>query len=150
VIDNNQEGDFMQQTSTRRRFGIGTIAMGSALALSPLLATAQEAKPQYGGQLNIGNVYVTVSPLSPDPADWPWKVNQDAGLTYEQLFVADLNKSKRKGGKLHLQLGRLAAARRVARRAGRELEDGTEPAARGGAVAQGRDVPCPAWCDGSA
>ena len=47
---------------------------------------------------NIGNVYVTLAPLSWDPADWPWKFQQDTGLMYEQLFAADLTKSKRNGG----------------------------------------------------
>ena len=44
-------------------------------------------------------VYVTLSPLSWDPAAWPWKFGQDTGLMYEQLFAADLSKSLRKGGK---------------------------------------------------
>jgi len=82
-------------------------ALGLALATLPALALAQAKpagpaaaeKPQYGGSLNIGNVYVTVSPLSSDTADWAWKINQDTGLAYEQLFAADLKKSVRHGGK---------------------------------------------------
>jgi len=62
-------------------------------------AIAQAEKPQLGGTLNIGNVYVTLSPLSWDPADWAWKFGQDTGLMYEQLFVGDLSKSIRRGGK---------------------------------------------------
>lgn len=62
-------------------------------------AQAQAPKPQYGGELNIGNVYVTVSPMSADHADWAWKHAQDTGLVYEHLFAADLDKSQRKGGK---------------------------------------------------
>ena len=68
-----------------------------AIALSGLLgaaswgAMAQAEKPQYGGTLNIGMVYVTLSPLTWDPADWAWKFGQDTGLMYEQLFAADLN-----------------------------------------------------------
>ncbi|MBX3619640.1 MAG: ABC transporter substrate-binding protein [Rhizobacter sp.] len=73
-------------------------AAAAAISLLPALAAAQAGKPQYGGQLNIGNVYLTVSPLSPDPADWPWKLNQDTGLVYEQLFAADLGKARRNGG----------------------------------------------------
>ena len=75
-----------------------------ALAGAGLLAGgawAQKAaaeKPQYGGELNIGNVYVTVSPMSPDTSAWAWKHNQDTGLAYEQLFAADLTKAKRNGG----------------------------------------------------
>ena len=52
--------------------------------------TAQE-KPQYGGELNIGTVYVTLSALSWDPVDWTWKSNHDVGLVREQLFSGDLN-----------------------------------------------------------
>ncbi|XOV82882.1 MAG: ABC transporter substrate-binding protein [bacterium] len=54
--------------------------------------------PQYGGELNIGTVYVTLSPLSWDPQDWSWKTNHDTSMVREQLFVADLDKSIRKGG----------------------------------------------------
>jgi peptide/nickel transport system substrate-binding protein len=55
-------------------------------------------KPQYGGDLNVGTVNVTLSPLSWDPADWVWKSNHDAGMVREQLFAGDLEKSVRKGG----------------------------------------------------
>lgn len=54
--------------------------------------------PKYGGDLNIGTVNVTLSPLSWDPADWTWKSNHDAGGQREQLFAGDLDKSVRKGG----------------------------------------------------
>jgi peptide/nickel transport system substrate-binding protein len=88
----------MQLTSLARQ--IRALALPATLSLLPALALAQPAaKPQYGGALTIGNVYITVSPLSPDNADWPWKHNQDTGLVYEQLFAADLGKSVRKGGK---------------------------------------------------
>ena len=63
-------------------------------------ASAQtEPKPQYGGTLEIGTVYVTLSALSFDPADWNWKLNHDTGNYLEQLFAADLTKSKKNGGK---------------------------------------------------
>ena len=55
-------------------------------------------QPQYGGTLNIGNVAIALSALSWDPADWNWKQNMDMGMYFEQLFVADLDKSIRKGG----------------------------------------------------
>ena len=42
---------------------------------------------------------VTLSALSWDLADWNWKQNHDTGQFYEQLFAADLSKSKRNGGK---------------------------------------------------
>ena len=54
--------------------------------------------PAYGGELNIGTVNVTLSPLSWDPADWTWKSNHDHGSAREQLFAGDLTKSKRNGG----------------------------------------------------
>ena len=62
-------------------------------------AAAQTEKVQYGGTLNIGTVFVTLTALSWDPGDWPWKFTNDTGLTYEQLFAADLSKSKRNGGR---------------------------------------------------
>jgi|RhiMethySRZTD1v2_1073278.scaffolds.fasta_scaffold03834_2 peptide/nickel transport system substrate-binding protein len=70
-----------------------------ALALGAGAALAQAEKPQYGGTLEIGTVYVTLSALSWDPADWNWKLNHDTGQFYEQLFAADLSKSKRNKGK---------------------------------------------------
>ena len=57
-----------------------------------------EAKPQYGGRLNLATVYMTLNPLSWDPDDWAWKSNHDQGFFYEQLFAADLDKSVRRGG----------------------------------------------------
>ncbi len=77
-------------------FAARLLALG--LACCAGLASAQE-KPQYGGTVNIGTVYVTLSALSWDPADWNWKLNHDTGQFYEQLFAADLSKSRRHGGK---------------------------------------------------
>ncbi len=48
-------------------------AVAAAFALAPTLAFAQAGKPQYGGKLEIGSVYVTISALSWDPADFNWK-----------------------------------------------------------------------------
>src|SRR4051812_2951540 len=70
-----------------------------ALAFSSATAFAQTEKPQYGGNLEVGTVYVTLSALSWDLADWNWKQNHDTGQFYEQLFAADLSKSVRNGGK---------------------------------------------------
>lgn len=67
--------------------------------LSTAAGAGDAVEPQYGGTLNIGTVYVGLSALSWDPADWNWKVNHDAGMVYEQLFAGDLEKSVRKGGK---------------------------------------------------
>ncbi|MFO1329194.1 MAG: ABC transporter substrate-binding protein [Rubrivivax sp.] len=75
-------------------------AGGAAAQPKPAAAPAAAAqKPQYGGELNIANVFATVNPMSPDNGDWAWKHAQDTGLTYEQLFAADLGKSIRNGGK---------------------------------------------------
>ena len=82
------------------RFG-RTIRAG-ALALGCLLsapATQAAEVPRPGGSLEIGTVYVTLSALSFDPADWNWKLNHDTGNYLEQLFAADLSKSAKSGGK---------------------------------------------------
>lgn len=77
----------------------GTAAnQNSKIITIPDYETPAPEAPQYGGALNIGNVYVTLTALSWDPADWNWKQNQDTGMYFEQLFVADLEKSLRKGG----------------------------------------------------
>ena len=68
---------------------------GAASAQAP----AKAEKPLHGGALSVANVYYTISPLTFDTADWAWKINQDTGLAYEQLFAADLGKAKRNGGK---------------------------------------------------
>jgi peptide/nickel transport system substrate-binding protein len=60
--------------------------------------TLQAEAPQYGGELNIGTVYVTLSPLSWDPQDWNWKSNHDTSMVREQLFSANLDMSVKKGG----------------------------------------------------
>ncbi len=75
------------------------LALAGAVALTSSVALADAEKPQTGGTLNIGMVYVTLSPLSWDPVDWVWKFQQDTGLMYEQLFAGDLSKAKRNGGK---------------------------------------------------
>lgn len=74
-------------------------AVAAAFALAPTLTFAQTGKPQYGGKLEIGSVYVTISALSWDPADFNWKINHDGGGVYEQLFAGDLSKAMRNGGK---------------------------------------------------
>lgn len=74
------------------------LALAAALAAGTASAQAP-AKPQYGGTLNVGTVYVTRTALSWDGADWNWKFNHDAGQMYEQLFAADLSKAQRNGGR---------------------------------------------------
>ncbi|HMN47075.1 MAG TPA: ABC transporter substrate-binding protein [Povalibacter sp.] len=60
--------------------------------------------PQYGGELNIGTMFVTLSALSWDPADWTWKASHDTGMVREQLFAADMSHAVSRGGPLHLTL----------------------------------------------
>jgi peptide/nickel transport system substrate-binding protein len=73
-------------------------ALAAAIALAPAAALAQ-GKPQYGGELRLGTVYVGISALSWDPADYNWKINHDAGGQYETLWAGDLSKSVKAGGK---------------------------------------------------
>lgn len=80
------------------RWTLKTLTAAVALSALPWPASAQDA-PQYGGQLTIGTPYITLTALSWDPADFNWKHNVDTGLVYEQLFAADLGKSRRNGGK---------------------------------------------------
>ena len=74
------------------------VAVGWATTLGAGAAKAQ-TKPQYGGTLEVGTVFVTLTALSWDNADWSWKLNHDAGQFYEQLFAGDLSKAVRNGGK---------------------------------------------------
>jgi len=79
----------------------GAAATAAALALGPVTASAQAPAeaPKYGGTLNVATVYYTISALTWDPADWNWKANHDTGQYFEQLFSADLSKSRKAGGK---------------------------------------------------
>jgi len=79
------------------------IAAAVALALAAGSALAQAEAPKYGGTVEVGSVYPTISALSWDLADWNWKQNYDTGQVYEQLFVADLSKARRNGGKYAFQ-----------------------------------------------
>ena len=84
----------------RRRGAFSSVALCCALAVAAARAENGAGPPQYGGTLNIGTVYVGLTALSFDPADWNWKVNHDAGMVYEQLFAADLEQSVGQGGRL--------------------------------------------------
>jgi peptide/nickel transport system substrate-binding protein len=75
------------------------LVWSAAGASAQTLAPAMTEKPQYGGTLNIGMIYVTLAPLSWNPSDWTWKYNQDTGLATETLFAADLSQSISRGGK---------------------------------------------------
>ena len=75
-----------------------------ATGLLALLATSAQAEPpKYGGNLEVGTVYATISALSFDPADFAWKLNHDTGLYLETLFAGDLSKAVRNGGKFNFK-----------------------------------------------
>jgi peptide/nickel transport system substrate-binding protein len=80
----------------------GLMAGVAAAGLLAGAAQAQAQKPQYGGNLEIGTVNVTISALSWDPADYAWKTNHD-NLHYETLFAGDLDKSVRRGGRFNFK-----------------------------------------------
>ena len=79
-----------------RKILLSSCLLGSIVSVAAEAADAES--PQYGGELNIGTVYVTLSPLSWDPQDWNWKSNHDTSMVREQLFSANLNLSAKKGG----------------------------------------------------
>ena len=75
-----------------------TAILCTTLAL-PVSTRAQSSDaPQHGGTLEIATIFGSLSALSWDHKDWPWKINHDAGSIYEQLLVADLAKARRNGG----------------------------------------------------
>ena len=82
-----------------RRGCLGVLLLSCFFSAFASAAFAQADKPRYGGNLEVGTVHVTISALSWDQGDWPWKFNHDAGPVYEGLMAADLSKSKGRGGK---------------------------------------------------
>jgi peptide/nickel transport system substrate-binding protein len=74
-------------------------ALGAAISLSGSAFAQKVENPQYGGTLEIATIFAQLSALSWDHKDWPWKINHDAGGTYENLLTADLSKGTRAGGK---------------------------------------------------
>ncbi len=82
---------------TGLRAAFASTLAATLLMATPVVAQTREA-PKYGGSLEIGTVYVTISALSWDSADFNWKHNHDTGQFYEQLFAADLSKARRNGG----------------------------------------------------
>ena len=88
-------GQFKSRFTTR----LLATAVGLSVALGASSTVQADEKPQYGGALQVATVNRALNVLSWDPADWNWKVNHDTGQFYEQLFSADLSKSKRNGGK---------------------------------------------------
>ena len=84
---------------TRATLRLAAASLAVTLSLATPVSAESEQPPKPGGTLEVGTVYVTLSALSWDSADWNWKHNHDTGQVYEQLFVADLSKSRRLGGK---------------------------------------------------
>src|SRR5258705_363239 len=83
----------------RAALRLAAASLAVTLSLATPVSAQSEQPPKPGGTLEAGTVYVALSALSWDSADWNWKHNHDTGQVYEQLFVADLTKSKRLGGK---------------------------------------------------
>jgi peptide/nickel transport system substrate-binding protein len=82
-----------------RRGYLGGLLLSCCFTALVTAAFAQADKPRHGGTLEVGTVHVTISALSWDPGDWPWKFNHDAGQIYESMMAADLNQSIGRGGK---------------------------------------------------
>ena len=78
---------------------VRSLTFAAALVLG--VGSAHAQAPRYGGNLEIGTVYPTISALSFDPADFAWKLNHDVGPYLETLFSGDLSKSVRNGGKFN-------------------------------------------------
>ncbi len=135
-----------------RKSGIAATLFAGVLGLVFVLgasATKADTKPQYGGTLEVGTVYVTLSALSWDLADWNWKQNHDTGEFYEQLFAADLSKSKRNGGKHPFYADAWLPSDAIRGELGKLGVEG-QPAAHRDQAAQGHHVPRKARRDGFA
>jgi peptide/nickel transport system substrate-binding protein len=87
-----------------RRQAFGTVlASAAALSIASMAYAGQEIEPpKYGGTVEIGTVYATISALSWDNYDYNWKHNHDTGAVYEQLFAADVSQARSRGGKATL------------------------------------------------
>lgn len=99
MIDNDKA---VHRTAKRGAAIAAAVAL-AGMAVTAGSAIAQAEAPKYGGTVEIGSVYPTISALSWDLADWNWKQNYDTGQVYEHLFAADLSKAKRNGGKYTFQ-----------------------------------------------
>ena len=66
-----------------------------ASARAPALLRAQKPeKPQYGGTLEVGTMFVSICRRCRGIRhDWNWKLNHDTGQFYEQLCGGDLDKT---------------------------------------------------------
>src|SRR5688572_5844344 len=89
LAQDNQSQKQSQGRMTMRRGDLGALLLSCCFSIMASAAGAQAEKPRYGGTLDVGTVHVTISALSWDPGDWPWKFNHDAGQVYETLLAAD-------------------------------------------------------------
>jgi peptide/nickel transport system substrate-binding protein len=87
----------LMSTTLHRWYRAGVLGAAILCSVGAFAQTVE--KPQYGGTLEISTIFATLSALSWDHKDWPWKINHDAGGIYEQLLTADLSKGTRAGGK---------------------------------------------------
>src|SRR5437763_12320560 len=81
-----------------RFIGAHFAALAVATTLAANAVAQERPMPVPGGTLEVGTIFSTLSALSFDPKDWPWKLNHDTGAVYEQLLAADLSKSRQYGG----------------------------------------------------
>lgn len=90
----------MRMTNWRNMASVAVLSLG--LTAPALAQNAKIETPKHGGTIEIATVYATLSALSWDSYDWPWKHNHDTGQVYEQLFAADISKTRSRGGNLSL------------------------------------------------
>ncbi len=74
---------------------LAAVAVGAGLALAAAPGAAQTEKPQYGGKLEIGTVYVTCRRCRGIRPTGTGSRTTTPAQFYEQLFAADLSKAKR-------------------------------------------------------
>jgi hypothetical protein len=113
---------------------------GASLVVGAGMPLAETDKPKYGGTLEIGTVYVTLSALSFDPADWNWKLNHDTGNYLEQLCGRS-HQERQERWQAPLLCRRLPARGCHPWRAAGELGVEGRSAPRRDEGAQGRHVP---------
>ena len=66
----------------RTSLRIAAASVAATLMFAAPAWAQSEQPPKPGGTLEVGTVYVTLSALSFDSADWNWKHNHDTGAVY--------------------------------------------------------------------
>jgi peptide/nickel transport system substrate-binding protein len=74
---------FARRSGSRTSLRIAAASIAATLALAAPAWAQSEQPAKTGGTLEVGTVYVTLSALSFDSADWNWKHNHDTGAVYE-------------------------------------------------------------------